>query len=300
MGRKLREPLAPETPNDPEIRAEKKKTKDPSFKEENHHSPKRKLQESEDQDYSDSKEREKKKKKKKHKKGDENEKQSEEKEEEPKRAVVNGGGGGGGAEEDGSVKEGLVVVTGKDVEEAKYAPLKSFKESKLPSEVLRCCQNFESPSLIQARSWPFLLDGRDFIGIAATGSGKTLAFGVPAIMHILTKRKGKFSKGRNPLCLVLSPTRELAQQISDVLCEAGKPCGVISVCLYGGTSKGPQISSLKSGVDIVIGTPGRLKDLIEMGVCCLKEKFATYWVRRVQACQEDRVVNSCEGLEGIG
>ncbi|PON63360.1 DNA helicase, ATP-dependent [Parasponia andersonii] len=280
MGRKLREPLAPETPNDPEIKAEKKKTKkktkDPSFEEENHHSPKRKLQESEAQDYSDSKER-KKKKKKKHKKGDENNKQSEEKEEEPKRTVVNGGGGGG-TEEDGSVKEGLVVVTGKDVEEAKYAPLKSFKESKLPSEVLQCCQNFESPSLIQARSWPFLLDGRDFIGIAATGSGKTLAFGVPAIMHILTKRKGKFSKGRNPLCLVLSPTRELAQQISDVLCEAGKPCGVISVCLYGGTSKGPQISSLKSGVDIVIGTPGRLKDLIEMGVCCLKE--VTFGVSR--------------------
>ncbi|KAL4601712.1 hypothetical protein ACB092_10G001200 [Castanea dentata] len=90
-------------------------------------------------------------------------------------------------------------------------------------------------------------------------------------MHVLNERKGKMSKGRNPLCLVLSPTRELAQQISDVLCDAGKSCGVESVCLYGGTSKGPQIASLKSGVDIVIGTPGRLKDLIEMGVCCLKE-----------------------------
>ncbi|KAF9625426.1 hypothetical protein IFM89_022739 [Coptis chinensis] len=75
----------------------------------------------------------------------------------------------------------------------------------------------------------------------------------------------------NPLAFVLSPTRELAQQIADVLCEAGKSCGVSSVCVYGGTSKGPQISSLKAGVDIVIGTPGRLKDLIEMGFCCLKE-----------------------------
>ncbi|KAL0447718.1 UNVERIFIED_CONTAM: DEAD-box ATP-dependent RNA helicase 5 [Sesamum latifolium] len=117
----------------------------------------------------------------------------------------------------------------------------------------------------------FLLDGRDFIGIAATGSGKTIAFGVPAIMHVLSKRKGKTAKKRNPLCLVLSPTRELAQQIFDVLCDAGKPSGVQSVCIYGGTSKGPQISSLKSGVDIVIGTPGRLKDLIEMEVCSLKE-----------------------------
>ena len=107
--------------------------------------------------------------------------------------------------------------------------------------------------------------------IAATGSGKTIAFGVSAMMHVKSKRKSKTTKGVNPLCLILSPTRELAQQISDDLCEAGKHCGVKSVCLYGGTSKGPQISSLKSGVDIVIGTPGRLKDLIEMGVCCLKE-----------------------------
>ncbi|KAF9604678.1 hypothetical protein IFM89_009114 [Coptis chinensis] len=119
-----------------------------------------------------------------------------------------------------------------------------------------------------SHAWPFLLDGRDFIGIVATGSGKTLAFGVPALMHI--RRTGR-KKRLNPLCLVLSPTRELAQQIANVLCEAGKSCGVSSVCVYGGTSKGPQISSLKAGVDIVIGTPGRLKDLIEMGFCCLKE-----------------------------
>ncbi|KAI9094524.1 hypothetical protein K1719_026644 [Acacia pycnantha] len=92
------------------------------------------------------------------------------------------------------------------------------------------------------------LSCRDLIGIAATGSGKTLAFGIPAMMHVLGKRKGKASKGRNPLCLVLSPTRELAQQISDVMCDAGTSCGVESICLYGGTSKGPQISSLKSGI----------------------------------------------------
>ncbi|GMQ04094.1 hypothetical protein CsSME_00049630 [Camellia sinensis var. sinensis] len=163
------------------------------------------------------------------------------------------------------------VVSGKDIKESQYAALKSFVESGLPKDVLECCKNFDKPSPIQSHSWPFLLNGRDFIGIAATGSGKTLAFGVPAIMHVLQKRQNKTSKRVNPLCLVLSPTRELAQQISDVLCDAGKPCGLQSVCLYGGTSKGPQISALKSGVDIVIGTPGRLKDLIEMGICYLKE-----------------------------
>ncbi|XP_057501910.1 DEAD-box ATP-dependent RNA helicase 5-like [Actinidia eriantha] len=162
---------------------------------------------------------------------------------------------------------GGVVVSGKNIQESKYAELKSFAESGLPKEVLKCCKNFDKPSPIQSHSWPFLLNGRDFIGIAATGSGKTLAFGIPSIMHVLQKHKNKTLKKVNPLCLVLSPTRELAQQISDVLCDAGKPCGLQSVCIYGGASKGPQISALKSGVDIVIGTAGRLKDLIEMGIC---------------------------------
>ncbi|XP_042011130.1 DEAD-box ATP-dependent RNA helicase 5-like [Salvia splendens] len=164
-----------------------------------------------------------------------------------------------------------VVVSGKNVNESRYKALDSFTESGLPDEVLECCKAFNKPSPIQAHSWPFLLDGRDLIGIAATGSGKTLAFGIPAIRHVLNKRKSNASKKVYPRCLVLSPTRELAQQIADVLCDAGKPSGVRSICIYGGTSKGPQISTLKAGVDIVIGTPGRLKDLIEMGVCCLNE-----------------------------
>ncbi|KAI0509944.1 hypothetical protein KFK09_010544 [Dendrobium nobile] len=164
-----------------------------------------------------------------------------------------------------------VVVSGNGVKESKYRALGAFSDSGLPDEVLDCCKTFSNPSPIQAHAWPFLLAGRDFIGIAATGSGKTLAFGVPALMHILQKDNKKQSKKAVPRCLVLSPTRELAQQIADVLRDAGSPCGITSVCLYGGTSKGPQISSLKAGVDIVIGTPGRLRDLIEMGICCLKE-----------------------------
>ncbi|KAL6985665.1 RNA helicase [Sarracenia purpurea var. burkii] len=116
------------------------------------------------------------------------------------------------SEEEEGKSCGDAVVSGKDVEESKYAALRSFAESGLPKEVLECCEKFDKPSPIQSHSWPFLLDGRDLIGIAATGSGKTLAFGIPAIMHVLQKRKGKTSKRVNPLCLVLSPTRELAQQ----------------------------------------------------------------------------------------
>jgi len=186
-----------------------------------------------------------------------------------KRAEDGPGGGGAGEPENGAEK--AVAVTGKGSEDPKYAALRSFSAAELPSQVLDCCKEFARPSPIQAHSWPFLLDGRDLIGIAATGSGKTIAFGVPALMHIRKKVGGKTGKKAVPRCLVLSPTRELAQQIADVLSEAGTPCGINSVCLYGGTSKGPQIAALKSGVDIVIGTPGRMKDLIEMGVCNLNE-----------------------------
>ncbi|XP_010478619.1 PREDICTED: DEAD-box ATP-dependent RNA helicase 5 [Camelina sativa] len=165
----------------------------------------------------------------------------------------------------GESEQQKVAVSGKGVEEAKYTALKTFAESNLPENVLDCCKTFQKPSPIQSHTWPFLLDGRDLIGIAKTGSGKTLAFGIPAIMHMLNKNKkiGKGSKNVNPTCLVLSPTRELAVQISDVLSEAGKPCGLESICVYGGSSKRPQISAIRSGVDIVIGTPGRLRDLIE-------------------------------------
>lgn len=166
---------------------------------------------------------------------------------------------------------GGVVVSGKNFGDSKYSPLNSFSDSKLPENVLECCKTFDKPSPIQSHAWPFLLDGRDFIGIAQTGSGKTLAFGIPAMMHVLGKRKSEKSRRVNPLCLILSPTRELAQQIADVLCDAGQSCGVKSTCFYGGTSKGPQLAALKSGVDIVIATPGRLKDLIEMGKCHLNE-----------------------------
>ncbi|THU55355.1 hypothetical protein C4D60_Mb11t05690 [Musa balbisiana] len=185
-----------------------------------------------------------------------------------RKQVEEGGTQGEGAE---AGEGGGVIVSGNNTSDPKYKALSSFAESGLPAKVLDCCKNFSRPSPIQSHAWPFLLEGRDFIGIAATGSGKTLAFGVPALMHILKIKSEKTSKKTVPRCLVLSPTRELAQQIEDVLSDAATLPGIKSVCLYGGTSKGPQISSLKSGVDIVIGTPGRMKDLIEMGVCQLKD-----------------------------
>lgn len=113
--------------------------------------------------------KEKKKKRKREEKEMEKEKKKKEedivpeKKPEPEDSSVSNGGG--------EESEQKVVVTGKDVEESKYAALTSFAESKLPENVLSCCKTFQKPSPIQSHSWPFLLDGRDLIGIAKTGSG---------------------------------------------------------------------------------------------------------------------------------
>lgn len=152
-------------PNSPELKSEKKKKKKNKNKREHNQnettSPKRKLDELHSQN--DAESNEKKKKKKKHKRD------SKENVEETEAESVDGGGGG-----DESVTDGLVVVTGKNAGDAKYAPVKSFAGSGLPDNVLECCKGFEKPSPIQSRAWPFLLDGRDLIGIAATGSGALL------------------------------------------------------------------------------------------------------------------------------
>jgi ATP-dependent RNA helicase DBP3 len=92
-----------------------------------------------------------------------------------KKRVENEPGAGAGEAENGAEK--TVAVTGKGSEDPKYAPLRSFSAAELPSQVLECCSAFARPSPIQAHAWPFLLDGRDFIGIAATGSGTVKLFG---------------------------------------------------------------------------------------------------------------------------
>lgn len=164
-----------------------------------------------------------------------------------------------------------VMVTGSGSQDPKFKKQETFNLDGVPSTILQCCQGFERPSPIQAHAWPFLLAGRDLIGIAATGSGKTLAFGIPAMKHVLDKVEKKKGQKAAPICLVLAPTRELAQQIADVLEESGGACGVGTVCVYGGTPKGPQRSALKAGARVVIATPGRLQDLMEEGVCSLEQ-----------------------------
>lgn len=117
---------------------------------------------------------------------------------------------------------------------------------------------------IQAQAWPILLQGRDCIAIAETGSGKTLAFLIPAFVKVLKEQKEKGKTGL-PQVIIVSPTRELATQIAEVSVEAGRSCGVRSTCIYGGMDKRDQREALRKGVEVVVGTPGRLADLLQEG-----------------------------------
>ncbi|KAJ1332020.1 ATP-dependent RNA helicase DBP3 [Microdochium nivale] len=129
---------------------------------------------------------------------------------------------------------------------------------------------FKTPTPIQAASWPFGLSGRDIVGVAETGSGKTLGFGLPLINAVLgtpkQERPGFNSRIR---AVVVSPTRELAMQTSEQLTTLGALVGLKTVCIYGGASKDEQRTQLRRA-DIIVATPGRLKDFIEEGTAKLE------------------------------
>ncbi|KAI0376871.1 DEAD-domain-containing protein [Hypomontagnella monticulosa] len=121
---------------------------------------------------------------------------------------------------------------------------------------------FKAPTPIQAASWPFGLSGRDIVGVAETGSGKTIAFGLPLVSAVLgmsaTKGSGRIH------AVVVSPTRELAIQTGEQLARLGSLVGLKTVCVYGGASKDDQRVMLRKA-DIIVATPGRLKDFLEEG-----------------------------------
>jgi len=113
--------------------------------------------------------------------------------------------------------------------------------------------NIETPTAIQESSIPVLLEGSDIIAQAQTGSGKTLAFGLPLIERTDPQR-------RHVQALVLTPTRELARQVGDVLAQLGKAAGINVTLLYGGVGYATQENQLAAGAQVVVGTPGRVLD----------------------------------------
>lgn len=112
------------------------------------------------------------------------------------------------------------------------------------------------------------MQGRDMIGRARTGTGKTLAFGIP-IMDKIIKFNQQHGQGRNPLALILAPTRELARQVDKEFAESATELDTL--CVYGGVPISRQMSTLDHGVDVVVGTPGRVIDLIKRGALNLAE-----------------------------
>jgi superfamily II DNA/RNA helicase len=135
----------------------------------------------------------------------------------------------------------------------------TFARLGLPDAIVRTLADraITEPFPIQAAAIPDALAGRDISGKAPTGSGKTLAFGLP-LMARVDKAAPKRPRG-----LVLAPTRELAEQIKQELAPVARATGRRVAAIYGGVSYGPQLSALRSGVDVLVATPGRLEDLMQ-------------------------------------
>lgn len=126
---------------------------------------------------------------------------------------------------------------------------------------------YTTPTPIQAQSIPALLEGRDIFGCAQTGTGKTAAFALPILQHLEPKEP---VKGKRPIrCLVLAPTRELANQINDSFKAYGKYSKLRSTVVFGGVNQNKQVNQLNAGIDILVATPGRLLDLMNQGFISL-------------------------------
>lgn len=133
----------------------------------------------------------------------------------------------------------------------------TFDDLGLKKEILQSVKDagFTIPSPIQAAAIPFILQGRDIVGQAHTGTGKTAAFGLPALNNI---------DPRNGVgILVITPTRELATQVSDELFKYGRNIGARTVTVYGGSSYNRQIDLIQRGASVVVATPGRLLDILK-------------------------------------
>lgn len=155
-------------------------------------------------------------------------------------------------------------------------PILSFEETGFPRYMLDSFykQGFKSPTIIQSAAWGPAMQGRDIVGIAKTGSGKTIAFGIPGLLHI-SAQPHQTRRGDGPMMLVLAPTRELGQQIHDELKKV-LPTDIFSSICYGGAPKYDQKRELMGGIHVLVATPGRLIDFLEMGVTNLRR--VTYCV----------------------
>ncbi|MEU2827479.1 DEAD/DEAH box helicase [Streptomyces lavendulae] len=151
--------------------------------------------------------------------------------------------------------------------------VEAFTDLDMPVELLAALrtQGVTVPFPIQGATLPNTLAGRDVLGRGRTGSGKTLAFG----LALLARTAGQRAEPRQPLALVLVPTRELAQQVTDALTPYARAVKLRLTTVVGGMSIGRQAGALRGGAEVVVATPGRLKDLIVRGECRLNQVAIT-------------------------
>ncbi|MFI8432324.1 DEAD/DEAH box helicase [Streptomyces sp. NPDC079020] len=151
--------------------------------------------------------------------------------------------------------------------------VEAFAELDMPAALLKTltAQGVTEPFPIQGATLPNSLAGRDILGRGRTGSGKTLAFG----LALLARTAGRRSEPHAPLALVLVPTRELAQQVTDALTPYATSVNLRLATVVGGMSISKQSGTLRRGAEVLVATPGRLKDLIERGDCRLDQVAIT-------------------------
>ncbi len=143
--------------------------------------------------------------------------------------------------------------------------MQNFNDLGLHPQILSNLEakGYLNPTPIQEQSIPVLLKGADLFGIAQTGTGKTAAFSLPIIDYLINHPKRRNAKA--PRVLILAPTRELSSQIKDNITDYSKELDLTSAVIFGGVGQASQVKALRSGLDILVATPGRLLDLMNQG-----------------------------------
>ncbi|WP_462264244.1 DEAD/DEAH box helicase [Mucilaginibacter sp.] len=147
-----------------------------------------------------------------------------------------------------------------------------FKDLNLIAPILKALETegYTTPTPIQEKSIPLILQQKDLLGCAQTGTGKTAAFSIP-ILQLMYQERSQHKEPKAIKALILTPTRELAIQIDESLEAYGKHTGLKHLVIFGGVSQNPQVDALKRGIDILVATPGRLIDLINQGYVHLNQ-----------------------------
>lgn len=147
-----------------------------------------------------------------------------------------------------------------------------FEELEIIEPILKALkdENYSEPTSIQEKAIPLILNRKDVLGSAQTGTGKTAAFAIPILQHLYMDRR-QSNSSQKIKALIITPTRELAIQISESFTTYGKYTQLKNTVIFGGVGQGPQTDAIKKGIDILVATPGRLLDLIDQGYVSLKD-----------------------------